>query len=129
MNIIYLLDLNYTLVSNSHEKRSPFIEQIKREQYRQWLVDILRGQHVILITARPEKYREPTLQSIKTKTGAEFPEAYFNGANLPPHLYKRDTFKKFIQPMHPRATFVAIESNPRTIEEYKKCGIFCLNVQ
>lgn len=129
MNIIYLLDLNYTLVSNSNEKRSPFIEQIKREQYRQWLIDILRGRHVILITARPEKYREPTLESIQAKTGAKFPEAYFNGSNLPPHLYKRDTFRKVIQPLYSGSAFVAIESNPRTIEEYKKCGVFCLSVQ
>ncbi len=80
----YLLDLNYTLVANSHEKHSPFAEQIRQETYRDWLVALLRSRYVILMTARPVKYRELTLDSIQEKTGWTPNESYFNSYNLPP---------------------------------------------
>ena len=66
---IALVDLNYTLVENSPKwgapKIYPFIRQIEQETYRQWLVDFLRDKYAILITARPQKYREATLERIK----------------------------------------------------------------
>ena len=65
---IALVDLNYTLVENSPKwgapKIYPFIRQIEQETYRQWLVDFLRDKYAILITARPQKYREATLERI-----------------------------------------------------------------
>lgn len=69
---IALVDLNYTLVENSPKwgapKIYPFIRQIEQETYRQWLVDFLRDKYAILITARPQKYREATLERIKLLT-------------------------------------------------------------
>lgn len=51
--MIYLLDLNYTLVNK--EKDAPRIRpmelQIELETYRQWLIDMLKGKYVILTTA------------------------------------------------------------------------------
>jgi hypothetical protein len=49
--MILLLDLNYTLVENSDDKRRPFIKQIEAEQYRRWLVELIRPHHVIMMTA------------------------------------------------------------------------------
>lgn len=51
--MIYLLDLNYTLVANSENKRSPFIVQIAEEKYRAALVERLQCERVFLLTARP----------------------------------------------------------------------------
>ncbi|MGB1127627.1 MAG: hypothetical protein ACPG3X_04575 [Opitutales bacterium] len=46
VSVIYLLDLNYTLVANSPKRRDPpirpFIRQIEQEAYRQWLIELLR---------------------------------------------------------------------------------------
>ena len=65
---IALVDLNYTLVENSPKwgapKIYPFIRQIEQETYRQWLVDFLRDKYAILITARPIRYKEQTLERI-----------------------------------------------------------------
>ena len=73
-----LLDLNWTLVENSDQRRSPFAEQIAGERYRGWLVDLVRPHPVILVTARPEAYREATLASLAAKTGWQPLEAVFN---------------------------------------------------
>lgn len=65
---IALVDLNYTLVGNSPKwgepRITPFSRQIGQETYRQWLVDFLRDKYAILITARPARYREQTLERI-----------------------------------------------------------------
>lgn len=64
--MIYLLDLNYTLVDK--EKDAPRIRpmelQIELETYRQWLIDMLKGKYVILTTARMQKYEIFTLNRI-----------------------------------------------------------------
>ena len=77
----YLVDLNYTLVGNSPKwgepRITPFSRQIEREIYRQWLVDFLRDKYAILITARPARYREQTLERILSQTGWQPQEAYF----------------------------------------------------
>ena len=79
----YLVDLNYTLVENSPKwgapKIYPFIRQIEQEAYRQWLVDFLRDKYAILITARPQKYREATLERIKLLTGLATARSLFRG--------------------------------------------------
>ncbi len=131
MQLVILLDLNHTLVENSTEKRSPFIKQIEGERYRKELFELIKGQTVVLITARPVKYRNETLSSIidKMKTYTPFIMTIFNDTSLPPALFKRKAFKEQIQPKFPDAKFIAIESNPRTIAEYKKLGILCLQIQ
>lgn len=120
---IYLLDLNYTLVANSEQKCSPFLRQIEREVYREELIDRLRGERVFLITARPLKYRVPTLASIEMKTGWHPERDFFNGEKDRPPIAKQKALKAIILPEYPDARFVAIESNPATRVMYARHGI------
>lgn len=75
----YLLDLNQTLVDQEKNapRIPPFELQIEREKYRQWLVEILLNSYVILITARPVKYKQMTLERILSLTNWQPQEAYF----------------------------------------------------
>jgi hypothetical protein len=129
--VIILLDLNYTLVANSRQKQKPFIKQIEHEQYRQWLIDLIRDQHVILVTARPEHYRQATLASIQAKTGWQPDEAYFNDLNLPPPALKQRLYLERIVPLHgdDPAAYLAIESNPRTHRIYDAVGVRWVKVR
>lgn len=120
--MIVLMDLNYTLVENSNVKRSPFTKQIEGETYRQWLIDRYRRNRVILITARPVKYREETLAHIRQVTGWRPQEAYFNETWDPPAEAKRKILTKYILPKH-KGPFLAIESNPLTRKMYLKFDI------
>ncbi|MHB1051348.1 MAG: hypothetical protein ACYC09_14815 [Bacteroidota bacterium] len=128
MKPVILLDLNYTLVANSHMKRAPFLEQIKQERYRSDLIDLVRPFEVILITARPVKYKAVTLANIEGQTNWQPAAAYFNDTFLPPHLFKRLTFVEKIEWKYSPEKFVAIESNPKTIKEYHLLGITCLSI-
>jgi hypothetical protein len=123
--MIYLLDLNYTLVENSTEKYSPFIKQVEHERYRQWLVELLRDKQVILITARPVKYDRATLTSIQRKTGWQPGEAYFNHLNLPPPAIKKSIMMDIVFPKHGSdgKLYYGLESNPRTRAMYEQLGI------
>ena len=57
MERICLLDLNYTLVSNQAATKTlrPFSRRLAAEEYRADLVEAVREDHVILITARPDR--------------------------------------------------------------------------
>ena len=124
--MIILLDHNYTLVSNSHQRRSPFTRQIDIETYRDWLLDLLRDRRVILITARPEKYREPTLASIRAKTGWQPEAAYFNEAGLMPPLAKKRALERHIFPRFGgpgQTVYFGVESNPKTRAMYDRFAI------
>lgn len=122
--MIYLLDLNYTLVTNSTQKRAPFSRQIELEEYDMELLGILNKETVILITARPQKYREQTLMHIFQKTGATFADAFFNDCALPPPQFKAKAVRERIQPRYSsRDAFYGIESNPKTRAEYQRLGI------
>jgi hypothetical protein len=123
MHTIYLLDLNYTLVSNSRTKISPFIRQIEQETYRDWLVNLLRGKPVILVTARPARYERPTMDRIRRLTGLDFLAAYFNDLNLPPPQLKGRIFAERIRPSWLDGPFVALESNPATRAVYARLGV------
>lgn len=129
--MIILLDLNYTLVENSHEKAKPFHKQIAGEQYRRWLIDLLWGREVILITARPEYYRAETLASIAMKTGWRPTDAFFNNRRLPPPAFKRIAVVKDIFPRYGDgpAGYFGLESNPRTRDVYEKLGINSISVE
>ena len=117
---IALVDLNYTLVENSPKwgapKIYPFIRQIEQETYRQWLVDFLRDKCAILITARPQKYREATLERIKLLTGWQPQEAYFAEISATPPEIKEDLLLRYVFPKHGRngKDYFGIESNPKT---------------
>lgn len=118
-----LLDLNWTLVANSDVRKSPFLRQIEAETYREDLIKALAGHHVILITARPGKYREATLHSIESKTGWHPTEAHFNGDGLPPPVCKDRILRAVILDRFAPADLLAIESNPRTRSMYATHGI------
>ena len=128
--MIILLDLNYTLVANS-PKRGTTPERMEKrlagEQYRQWLVELVRPHTVVLITARPETWMLRTLDRIEEQTGwrpqdACFaPTGWWNPPAIKEHLLKKDVF-----PIHgEHASYIAIESNPRTREMYSRFAIPC----
>ena len=127
---IALVDLNYTLVENSPKwgspKIYPFIHQIEEERYRQWLVDFLRDKCAILITARPQKYREATLERIKLLTDWQPQEAYFAEISATPPEIKEDLLLRYIFPKHGRngEDYFGIESNPKTRAMY-----LCYNIE
>lgn len=127
---IALVDLNYTLVENSPKwgapKIYPFIRQIEQETYRQWLVDFLRDKCAVLITARPQKYREATLERIKLLTGWQPQEAYFAEISATPPEIKEDLLLRYIFPKHGRngEDYFGIESNPKTRAMY-----LCYNIE
>lgn len=127
---IALVDLNYTLVENSPKwgapKIYPFIRQIEQETYRQWLVDFLRDKYAILITARPQKYREATLERIKLLSAWQPQEAYFAEISATPPEIKEDLLLRYIFPKHGRngKDYFGIESNPKTRAMY-----LCYNIE
>lgn len=130
--MIYLLDLNYTLVGNSPQRGTPpvrpFIRQIEQEQYRQWLVELLRPHRVVLITARPDRYREPTLARIREQTGWAPMDAYFADINSRPHMIKEHLLEDYIFPKYGRGGYFGLESNPHTRAMYKRKGIDAVRV-
>lgn len=127
--MIILLDLNFTLVENSDAKLSPFIRQIVGERYRQWLVELIKPYHVILMTARPAKYHVPTLESIKVKTGWQPQEAHFNQYNQRPPEAKQIMLRDHVLPSHGEGPYLAIESNPATSAMYRNYGIGSFKVR
>jgi hypothetical protein len=123
--VIVLLDLNFTLVTNSTQKRAPFARQIEGETYDLELIEMIRRDKVVLITARPEKYRIQTLQSIRDKTGWTPAHAFFNDAGMPPPQIKERHLPavfKAVGTSDP-ARFLAIESNPMTRVMYARHSI------
>lgn len=129
----YLVDLNYTLVGNSPKwgepRITPFSRQIEREIYRKWLVDFLRDKYAILITARPIRYKEQTLERIFNQTNWQLQEAYFAENFAPPPEIKEDLLLRYIFPKHGKngADFFGIESNPKTRAMYERYGIKSLS--
>ena len=132
---IALVDLNYTLVENSPKwgapKIYPFIRQIEQETYRQWLVDFLRDKYAILITARPQKYREATLERIKLLTDWQPQEAYFAEISATPPDIKEDLLLRYIFPKHGSngEDYFGIESNPKTRAMYLRYSIESLRAE
>jgi len=124
---IILLDLNYTLADNSREVviygRG---YNVAIERYRTWLIEMLRGFYVILITVRPERYREATLARIKAQTGWQPDEAYFNewGTRAPETKARILATKVFLHHGSPdRTAYLALESNDATAAMYATHGI------
>lgn len=121
---IYLLDLNYTLVENSENKIKPFTKQIEQEQYRQDLIDRLKGENVILVTARPRIHLEQTLQHIKDTTTLTLLDHWFNVGLMPPAA-KHKALHDYIFPKYGNdpSQYFGIESNPKTRAMYANHGI------
>lgn len=121
----YLLDLNQTLVDREKDalRIRPFELQIECETCRQWLVEILRDSYVILITARPVKYKQMTLARILALTNWQPQEAYFAEIKTLPHLKKEHLLRKYILPRFNPDELFGIESNPKTRAIYSNYGI------
>lgn len=132
--IIVLLDLNYTLVANSQQKKRPFPKQIEGEQYRTWLLKMLGpDHHVVLVTARPIRHKAATLASLLEKEGWRPAAAYFNDSKLPPASFKERVVQyllkeRYLQQWIDAGRVVAIESNPRTRKMYATYGIPCMQI-
>ena len=97
---VILLDLNYTLVANSpaHGTTPPRMEKrLANEQYRQWLVELVRPHFVILITARPMKWKVATLARIAELCGWQPHEAHFapTGWISPPAILEGIALKPY----------------------------------
>jgi hypothetical protein len=114
---IILLDINYTLVANSPAHGIAPVRMEKRlagEQYRQWLVDLVRPYTVILMTARPENWMTRSLDHIEDQTGWRPQHACFApiGWWNPPEI-KQHFLHKRVFPIHGEsAGYIAIESTP-----------------
>ena len=122
---IILLDLNYTLISNSWKIRYDKLPQkIFNRQYEHELVNKIKDNYVILITASPYKRSHKILRDIKEKTGFEPDESYWNFGGQPPQV-KKYWMENEVIPQHgdDGDKYLAIESNPATRRMYKKLGI------
>lgn len=122
---IILLDLNYTLIANSKEIRTmPLDKKIKSQKYETDLINLIKDNYVILITASPYRRSYKILRDIKEKTGFEPDESFWNFGRQPPIL-KKYWMENEVIPQHgdDGDKYLAIESNPSTRRMYKKLGI------
>lgn len=127
MKRICLLDLNYTLVANQRVTKflRPFFRRLEKEEYRLDLIDAVKDDYVIIITARPNRQKEETLENLRKKTGWLPDEAYFNDLDASPPVFKESALKRFVFPRHGEdgAVYYAVESNPLTRAMYARHGI------
>ena len=131
MKNICLLDLNYTLVGNQADTRMlrPFSRRMEAEEYRADLIEAIRDDYVIIVTARPDYQMKQTMANIKRKTGWQPQEWYFNDTNAEPPVFKESALRRFILPRHGAqngpegAHYYAVESNPKTRAMYARFGI------
>jgi len=126
---VFLLDLNYTLVSNSETKIKPFSEQILNEKYRLDLINVLKEEYVIIVTSRKNKYKQETLAQLRKKTGWNPRLAYFNDLNLSSPAFKERILNEHIFSNYQPESLIAIESNPNTRAMYKRNKIKALTFQ
>lgn len=127
MEKICLLDLNYTLVKNQMDTRMlrPFTRRMEAEEYRLDLIEAIRKDRVIIITARPAYQMRQTMENIRKKTGWAPAEVYFNDLDADPPTFKESALKRFVFPRHGSdgAQYYAVESNPKTRAMYARYGI------
>lgn len=127
---IILLDLNFTLVSNSYETKGPYPSRIDKQKYEESLINLIKDNYVILITARRERFKDKTLDHIKKLTGFIPDETYWNwDDSIPPKLkppeIKKHWMKTEVIPKHgdDMDKYLAIESNKDTRKMYNELGI------
>ena len=125
---IILLDLNYTLISNSWAIRYEKLpEKISKREYEHELVDLIKDNYVILITASPYSTSYDSLKHIEENTDLKIAESYWNFGKRPPAL-KKYWLEKAVLPSHGNDPdkYLAIESNPKTRDMYAK---FCIEAR
>lgn len=123
---IILLDLNYTLISNSWAIRNDeYPDKISNRQYEQELVNKIKDNYVILITASPDYIASDSLKHIEENTDLKIAESYWNFGNQRPPALKEYWLKKEVFPKHGNdpSKYLAIESNENTREMYARYGI------
>ena len=124
--MIILLGLNFTLIKNSEEKKTPFLLQIENEQYRQDLIETIKEEYVILVTARPLHYMDMTLNSILAKTKWQ-PDEWFFNTGLTPPLFAEMVLNDHIYQEHGKEVeLLSIENNEKVQAMYNKYGICSL---
>ena len=122
---IILLDLNYTLIANSKEIWNyPLEKKIKSQKYETDLIELIKDNYVILITASPYSRSHKILRDIKSKTGFEPDESFWNFGRQP-HVLKKYWMESEVMPKHGDNPdkYLAIESNENTRRMYSKLGI------
>ena len=122
---IILLDLNYTLISNSWNIRyDKYPDKIINRQYEDELVSKIKDNHVILITASPYYTSFDSLKHIEENTDLKIAESYWNFGKRP-HELKEYWLKKAVLPSYgdDPSKYLAIESNEDTREMYGRFGI------
>lgn len=130
---IILMDLNVALSENFEEmKKFSFVNFITgHEKFRLWLIDLLKNEYVIVITARDSKWKEATLTRILEQSGWNPQESFFNDTGIPgadaPNI-KKALMEKYVLPVHgEKVNYLAIESNANTRRMYKKLGIMAID--
>ena len=122
---IILLDLNYTLIANSWQIRYDKLPQkIYNRKYEHDLINLIKDNYVILITASPYYTSFDSLKHIMENTNLKIDESYWNFGKRPPEL-KKYWLKKAVIPTHGNdpEKYLAIESNPKTRKMYAEFGI------
>ena len=122
---IILLDLNYTLISNSKEiKFEKYPNKIYLREYEHGLISLIKDNYVILITASPYKTSYESLKHIEEHTDLKIQESYWNFGKRPPAL-KKYWLENAVLKEHgnDHEKYLAIESNPKTREMYAEFGI------
>ena len=117
--------MNYTLISNSREIWNyPLEKKISSQEYEEELLELIKENYVILITASPYKRSHKILRDIKEKTDFVPDESYWNFGAQPPQV-KKYWMENEIIPQHgsDMDKYLAIESNPATRRMYEKLGI------
>lgn len=130
MKTTILLDLNFTL-SEHYKKLGPpfgplFGERIlKKETYRDWLVDWLRESRlpVYLFTVRNARYRDATLRRIAQETGWSPDDAYFNDTGLKSAPEVKSVLLDRVLERVPKSYLYSFESNAKTRTMLKKRNV------
>lgn len=122
---IILLDLNYTLIANSWEIRfEKYPQKINKRKYEHELINVIKDNYVILITASPYETSYDSLKHIEENTDLKIDESYWNFKKRPPAL-KKYWLETAVLPTHGNNPdqYLAIESNKDTRAMYAKLGI------
>jgi hypothetical protein len=126
MKRIILLDLNYTLAVTARGVTLPPLRtRLETETYRQWLVELVRPEYVVLVTARPDRWANATIERIHQLTGWRPQRSYFNTVSARPHVWKERVARSWLFPEFGTdgRRYLAIESNPQTRAVYARLGI------
>lgn len=138
---VILLDYQCTLCSNGDGRKAwfanpesrfrSFAEWIAREEMREFLIPLFSGKRVILITARKQRWEEPTLSRIREVTGWLPDEWYFNPDDSEPPQHKERIITRFVFPKYgdPEQTpYLALESNAMTRRMYASHHVAAIRV-